>query len=147
MTLRLRATAGAVGTQVNNATITAPVGVIDPVLTNNTTQAAVIIPVSTNLGITKTNLVSAVAAGLTTTYSITVTNNGPASADGSILKDPSVAGLSCTSPTCGASGGAVCPAAPISLAALQGAGVSLDVLPAGSALVFALACAVTATGL
>ncbi len=32
-------------------------------------------------------------------------------------------------------------------AALQGAGVSLDVLPAGSALVFALACAVTATGL
>lgn len=147
VTLRLRATAGAVGTQVNNATITAPVGVIDPVLTNNTTQAAVIIPVSTNLGITKTNLVSAVAAGLTTTYSITVTNNGPASADGSILKDPSVAGLSCTSPTCGASGGAVCPAAPISLAALQGAGVSLDVLPAGSALVFALACAVTATGL
>ncbi|MES2912752.1 MAG: DUF11 domain-containing protein [Pseudomonadota bacterium] len=147
VTLLLRATAGAVGTQVNNATITAPVGVIDPVLTNNTAQAAVIIPVSTNLSITKTNLVNTVSAGLTTSYAITATNNGPAAADGSILRDPAVVGLSCTSPTCSASGGAVCPAAPIALASLQGAGISLDVFPAGSALVFALPCAVTATGL
>ena len=147
VTLLLRATAGAEGTQVNNATVTAPVGVIDPVLTNNTAQAAVIIPISTNLTISKTNLVNTLLAGSTTSYSITVTNNGPASADGSILKDPTAIGLSCSAPSCTASGGAICPADPISLAILQSGGLSLDVFPSGSAFVFVLPCAVTATGL
>ncbi|MES2511203.1 MAG: DUF11 domain-containing protein [Pseudomonadota bacterium] len=147
VTLLLSARAGALGTQVNNATITAPVGVIDPVLTNNTTQAAVIIPESTSLSISKTNLVASVAAGSTTAYSITVNNNGPAAANGSILKDPAAVGLSCSTPTCTASGGAVCPTPPLSLTGLQGTGINLDVFPAGSSMIFTVPCSVTATGL
>ena len=147
VTVVLRATAGGVGTQVNRATVTAPIGTIDPAPANNTAQATVTIPISTSLGITKTNNVSTLMAGQTTSYTVTAFNDGPGAADGSIVRDPVSPGLSCTSVTCTASGGAICPTAPISIAALQGAGLSLDTFPASSNLVFAVICGVTATGL
>ena len=147
VTLLLRATAAGVGTQVNQATVTVPAGVIDPTPANNVAQATVTIPVSTNLSISKTNVVTSLNAGSTTSYTITASNNGPAAADGSVLKDPTTTGLSCSSVSCSASGGAVCPSAPISLAALQGSGVSLPIFPASSSLAFSLLCGVTATGL
>ena len=147
VTIVLRATAAGVGTQVNQATVTAPVGTIDPTPANNNAQATVTIPISTSLGITKTNAVSTLTAGSTTSYTVTAFNDGPAAANGTAIKDISSAGLVCTSVTCNASGGAICPIAPISIATLQGAGLSLDTFPASSSLVFNVVCGVTATGL
>ena len=147
VTITLRAKAGATGTQVNRATITAPIGTIDPTPTNNQAQATVTIPVSTSLGITKTNAVNTLEAGSTTSYTVTAFNDGPAAADGAIVRDISSSGLVCTSVTCSASGGAICPTAPISINALQGAGLSLDTFPGSSNLVFSVNCGVTATGL
>jgi len=147
VTIVLRATAAGVGTQVNQATVTAPIGTIDPTPANNNAQATVTIPVSTSLGITKTNAVSMIAAGSTTTYTVTAFNDGPAAADGTIVRDPVSTGLSCTSVTCTANGGAICPGPPIAMSALQGAGLTLDTFPASSNLVFTVICGVTATGL
>ena len=146
VTIVLRATAGGVGTQVNQATVTAPVGTIDPAPTNNIAQATVTIPVSTNLSVTKTNSVSSLVAGSTTSYAITVSNNGPAAADGTTVRDLVSFGLSCTSVTCTASGGAICPGPPVSLSAFLNAGVSLDTFPASSSVIFNIVCGVTATG-
>ncbi len=146
VTIVLRATAGGVGTQINQATVTAPIGVIDPTPANNVAQATVTIPISTNLSVTKTNAVNTVTAGTTTSYAITVSNNGPAAADGTTVRDPVSAGLACTSVTCNASGGAICPGPPVSLSAFQGVGVSLDTFPASSNVVFNIICGVTATG-
>ena len=147
VTITLRARSGATGTQLNQATITAPIGTIDPTPANNQAQATVTIPVSTSLGVTKTNLVTTLVAGSTTTYTVTAFNDGPAAADGAILKDISSVGLVCTSVTCSATGGAICPTAPISITAMQGAGLSLDTFPGSSNLVFSVVCGVTATGL
>ena len=147
VTVVLRATAGGVGTQVNQATVTAPIGTIDPTPANNIAQATVTIPISTSLGITKTNMVTTLTAGQTTSYTVTAFNDGPAAADGTIVKDISSAGLVCTSVTCSASGGAICPSAPIAIAAMQGAGLSLATFPGSSSLIFTVICGVTATGL
>ena len=146
LALLLRATAAGVGSQINQATVTVPTGVIDPTPATNVAQATVTTPVSTNLSISKTNAVTTLNAGSATSYTITASNNGPAAADGSVFKDPTATGLSCSSVTCSASGGAVCPGAPISLSALQGAGVNLAIFPASSALAFSVVCGVTATG-
>lgn len=147
VSISLRAKAGATGTQLNQATITAPIGTIDPVPSNNLAQATVTIPVNTRLGITKTNVVSTLTAGQTTSYTITAFNDGPAAADGTVVKDISSAGLLCTSVTCVGSGGAICPTAPIAITAMQGAGLSLATFPGSSSLMFTVICGVTATGL
>jgi uncharacterized repeat protein (TIGR01451 family) len=146
VTIVLRASAGGVGTQVNQATLTAPVGTIDPTPSNNVAQATVTIPISTNLSVTKSNGVGTLTAGQTTSYAITVSNNGPAAADGTTVKDPLSAGLSCTSVTCSSSGGAICPGPTVVLSTFQSAGVSLDTFPASSNVVFTMVCGVTATG-
>ena len=103
---------------------------------------------SANIGISKSNGVNSLVAGSTTTYTITVTNSGPSDGDGSVLKDPSSAGLSCIQATCtGSTGGASCPAAGnVTVASLQNTGISLPALPASSSLTFSLVCGATATG-
>ena len=104
---------------------------------------------SANISITKTNGVTALVAGSTTSYTVTVANLGPADASGSIFKDPASAGLSCTAVTCTVAGGAaVCPAG-VNITNLQsppGAGITLTSLPAASSLSFVVTCGVTATG-
>ncbi|MBX3654760.1 MAG: DUF11 domain-containing protein [Ramlibacter sp.] len=99
-----------------------------------------------NLTIAKTNGVSSVPAGGTTSYLITVTNGGPSAADGAVLADPAVAGLACTSASCSVTGGgASCPGT-VTPGALAG-GLALASFPAGSSLTFSLVCDVTASGL
>ena len=104
---------------------------------------------SANLAISKTNGVSTLAAGSTTTYTITVSNGGPSDADGAVLKDPIATGLSCTQTSCmGASGGASCPLpGAVTIASLQGAGITLPAVPASSTVTFSVVCGVIATGL
>lgn len=85
--IQLRATAGCVGTLVNQATVTMPAGLIDPTRANNVLHAHVTVPVSTNLSNSKTNVVTSVTTVSTTNHSITVSNNGPASVNNWVLSD------------------------------------------------------------
>ena len=101
--------------------------------TNNSTSA--------DLSITKTNNTTSVVRGQTTTYAVTVTNNGPAAANGAVASDTPGAGLSSCSvvgaPT--VTGGAVAPAAP---GALLSGGVAIPTLPAGGTVTFNVRCTV-----
>ena len=129
---------GAVGNLVNTATVTAPGGVTDPNLANNSaTDTDTLTPLA-DLGITKSDGVTSVNAGGTTTYTIVVSNVGPSAANGAVFTDPAVANLSVTSVTCGsASGGAACPApASTTIALMQGAGIVIPTLPAGGSVTF-----------
>ncbi len=85
-----------------------------------------------------------VDSGATTLYTITVTNDGPKPANDALVTDPVPTGLSCTTATCTASGGAVCPAQTgAALAtALQGSGATVPTLPVGETVTFVLSCQV-----
>ncbi len=92
-----------------------------------------------DLSITKSNGVAQVVRGQPFDYSIVVSNAGPDAADGAVVTDPSVSGLSCSAVSCGsASGGAACPSG-LTVSGLQ-TGVAIPTLPANSALTFTLTC-------
>ena len=107
-----------------------------------------------DLRITKTNtpgvngevdqLGDTVVSGTAATYTITATNQGPHSADGTVLSDPLPSNLTCATATCTASGGATCPVptGAALVAALQGAGATIPTLPAGGSVAVALSCTV-----
>ena len=96
------------------------------------------------LTISKTNAVTALVAGQTTTYTIVASNTAGDNAAGAVVSDPAVAGLNCTAVTCT---GAACPApASVTVAALQSPGITLGSFPSGASVTFALTCGVTATG-
>jgi uncharacterized repeat protein (TIGR01451 family) len=83
-------------------------------------------------------------SGTATTYTITVTNLGPDAANGAVVTDPAPTNLTCTTATCAAAGGAVCPV-PTGAAlvtALQGAGATVPTLPNGGSVVITLNCTV-----
>jgi uncharacterized repeat protein (TIGR01451 family) len=115
---------------------------------NQATASTPVLPCA-DVSITKTNSISTVAAGQTTTYNIVVNNAGPSAANGALLKDPATPGLACTNVACtAATGSATCPApAGVTLLLLQGSGVVLSSLPANSSLTFQVTCGVTSTGL
>jgi uncharacterized repeat protein (TIGR01451 family) len=105
-----------------------------------------------DLAITKSNGVVAPAtliSGATTTYTLVVSNNGLGAANGSLVTDPVVAGLTATAVTCtGATGSATCPPpANVTLALLQGSGIVIPTLPTGGTVTFTVTATVTATGL
>ena len=110
-----------------------------------TAQAINPVRLAANLSITKSNGVSTLLTGSTTTYTITVSNGGPSAADGALVRDPVVTGLSCTQLSCSALGGAVCPAADLNL--FQGSGLIIPTFPGNSSITLSLTCGVTATGL
>ena len=96
------------------------------------------------LTISKSNGTTTVTAGATTTYTIIASNTAGDDAAGAVVRDPAVAGLSCTSVTCT---GSACPApASVTAAALQSPGITLGSFPAGASVSFALTCGVIATG-
>lgn len=103
-----------------------------------------------DLEVTKSSSVGSVVAGGTVVYSIRAANNGPANADGAILRDDWSAnpGLDCSAavPSCTVEGtaGTACPA-PLTPQLLQ-QGVGIPVFPAGGAILVEMGCQVTATG-
>jgi uncharacterized repeat protein (TIGR01451 family) len=137
-------------TVTNTLTIATTAGTSDTNPANNTAAVLSNLGPATLLTITKTNNTSTVAAGSTTSYTITIANFGPANAPNSIIKDPAAAGLNCTAATCAVtSGTAACPAGtPAALmTALQSAGgASIPTFNSGSTLSFVVTCGVTATG-
>lgn len=137
-------------TVTNTLTIATTAGTADTNATNNTAAVVTNLVAATILNITKTNNISIIAAGNTTSYTVTIANLGPANAPNSIVKDPTATGLSCTTATCAvASGTAVCPVGTPSalLLALQSpGGLTIPTFNSGSSLNFVVTCGVTATG-
>ena len=132
----------ATGSLVNTATVAAPAGVTDPTPGNNSaTDTDTIGPASADLSITKTDGVTAVTPGGSTTYTITASNAGPSPSDGSTVIDTFPASLTCTW-TCVGAGGGTCTAA--------GSGnISDNVnLPVGGSVTYTASCTVSpsATG-
>lgn len=142
-------------THLNSALVSYAGGVSGTGDTSSIVNAApVTVATLANLSVSKTNGTTTVAAGSTTTYTVSVSNAGPSAANGAVVKDQPGAGLSCTSATCTAvTGGAACPAAlPLGVptaagsTALFSAGEAITALPASSSVSFAVTCLVTATG-
>lgn len=105
-------------------------------LADNTASVTTTITRSSDLAISKTDGITEVTAGLTTTYTVVVGNGGPSSAAGALVKDTPGAGLTLQSVACSAaSNGAVCPAAGVTVANLTGGGIAVD-LPASGTLTF-----------
>jgi uncharacterized repeat protein (TIGR01451 family) len=115
---------------------------------NNTATDPTNISAVADVRITKTNNTNSLVTGTTTSYTITVQNLGPSAADGTVLRDPAVTGLNATAVSCGgAAGGAACPAAAaVTVANLQGTGVTVPTLPAGGSLSFTVTGTINATG-
>lgn len=101
-----------------------------------------------SVAITKTNGVTELIAGASTSYALTVSNGGPSDANGTTIQDAIAAGLNCTAVTCTPlTGSAACPAGPIAMATLQTTpGVPIPALPANSSVRFDVQCLVTASG-
>lgn len=136
------------GTATNTVALTLTGTTVDVTPSNNTVTVTSTVSPAATLTIAKTNAAGTLTTGQTTTYTLTVTNSGPGNATNTVVTDPAVTGLSCTSVTCSVgSGAAVCPVAPaLSIANLQGSGVVIQTFPANSSLLFQVTCAVTATG-
>jgi LPXTG-site transpeptidase (sortase) family protein len=111
--------------------------------TGNTANDTLTVNPLADLVITKTDGVTSVNAGGTTTYTIRVTNNGPSTATGVILSDPAVTGLSKTGVSCSATPGQ-CVTAP-TIAQLEGGAFALPALASGQFYEIAVTVDVTAT--
>lgn len=139
---------GAAGSTVTNIASIAPVGYIDTNPANNSAQDSDPVIGSVNLSITKTNTVTALIAGSTTSYAITITNTGPSNLTNATFRDIPASGLSCTSIACSVlSGAALCPLpAALTVANMTSPGIQIPSMPPPSSLRFTVNCNVTATG-
>ncbi len=143
---------GAPGSTVTNIVTLAAVGYTDSNTSNNQAQDSDPVRGSVNLSITKTNTVTTLVAGSTTSYAVTITNTGPSTMINGIFKDTPSAGLQCTSITCVPTGAALCPnpgvaAGELSIANMtSAAGVLIPSMIPTSSLRFTINCNVTATG-
>ncbi|MEO8195467.1 MAG: hypothetical protein ABI689_01965 [Thermoanaerobaculia bacterium] len=129
--------AEATGTLANTASIAPAAGVDDLVPSNNSATDTDSLSPQANLGITKTDGLSAAAPGQTTTYTIVASNVGPSQVNGATVADPFPASLTCNW-TCARAGGGICAAA--------GSGSLNDaaVLPAGGSVTYTAVCAIAA---
>ena len=104
---------GATGNLVNTASVTAPGAIPDPASANNTATDTDAAPTA-DLSVTKTDGVSIYPPGGTVTYTIVVTNNGPAPVTGATISDTTPAQVTSWIWTCVADSGATCTAGPVS---------------------------------
>jgi uncharacterized repeat protein (TIGR01451 family) len=111
---------------------------------DNDTDDATVSSTHADLLVTKSDGTTSVATGSSTTYTITVTNNGPSSVTGAILTDASATGLSKTAVACSGTPGQ-CVTAP-SIAELEGSSFTLPELADGDTYQITVTADVTATG-
>jgi uncharacterized repeat protein (TIGR01451 family) len=86
--------------------------------------------------ISKSNGITTIASGDSTSYTVVITNTTGVSLSNAVFTDPAVANLTVGSVTCAAAGGATCPAATV--AAMQGAGISIPTMPVNSSVTFTI---------
>ncbi|MDO8705837.1 MAG: hypothetical protein Q7J84_12915 [Sulfuricaulis sp.] len=92
--------------------------------------------------ITKTDGITTIFSGGSTSYTVTITNKTGASLSGAVFKDPVVTGISVNSLSCAAAGGASCPAGS-TVAAMQGAGITIPAMPVGGSVTFTIGATLT----
>lgn len=95
---------GTSGQITNTASVAAPAGVVDIVPGNNTSTDVNPVGPSADLVVTKTSSPKPYVAGSPLTYTITVTNNGPSSVTGAVVRDIlpiNLSGVAWTSTTSG----------------------------------------------
>jgi uncharacterized repeat protein (TIGR01451 family) len=121
----------------NTASVSVPAGITDPTPGNNTSTATTNViasaPSQADLAAIKTGP-SSVNAGGAVTYTVIVTNNGPAAADGAVFADAVPAALTGVTTSCAATGGAVCPSVP----AGNAISASIPTLPANGQVTFTI---------
>ncbi len=124
------------GSLVNTATVAAPAGATDPTPGNNSATDTDALGASADLSITKTDGVTSVTAGGSTTYTIVASNAGPSNATGATVADTFPASLTCTW-TCAGAGGGTCTAA--------GSGNINDSvnLPSGGSVTYTASCTIS----
>ena len=83
----------ATGSLSNTATVTPPAGVTDPNTGNNSATDTDTLTPQNDVSVTKTDGVTTVVPGQSTTYTITVHNGGPSTATNVIVSDPLPAGV------------------------------------------------------
>ncbi len=109
-TVNANVSPAATGNLVNTATVTAPIGVPDPIPGNNSAIDTDAPLFHVDLQITKTDGVATYAPGASVTYTIVVTNAGPANVTGVTVTDTFPAQASGVNWSCVAAGGASCTA-------------------------------------
>ncbi|WP_082563161.1 DUF11 domain-containing protein [Pseudoxanthomonas sp. Root65] len=123
-------------------------------LTSAHAGQAIVCTITNRARVVDVSVVKSAAAGAATsgqvkTFTVVVSNAGPAAADGAVVSDTPGAGLTCPAAgnpiTCAASGGGACPGAG-ALPSLVGGGVAVPVLPAGGVVTFTVPCQVSASG-
>ncbi|HEY2827592.1 MAG TPA: DUF11 domain-containing protein, partial [Pirellulales bacterium] len=77
----------ATGSLADTATVTGPASPADPNLANNTATDTVTLTPEADLAVTKTDGTTTAVPGNSTTYTITVTNNGPSDVTGATVSD------------------------------------------------------------
>jgi len=125
----------ATGSFANTATVTPPAGTSDPNPANNSATDTDTLTPQVDLSITKTDGVTTVVPGTSTTYNIVVTNNGPSTAVDAAVTDLFPAGITADNWTAVASAGS-------SVAAANGTGniaTTVTLLPGGTATFTAVA--------
>jgi len=87
--------------------------------------------------ISKTDGLTTITAGDTVNYSVVITNNTGGVLSGAVFKDLAVTYLAVNSVACAAAGGATCPGlAALTVAYMQGGGISIPDMPVNSAVTF-----------
>jgi uncharacterized repeat protein (TIGR01451 family) len=128
----------------NNTAVLSNAAIGEIVTADNTSTVGTTINCTASLVIAKTDNKATTSSGNINNYVVTLTNNGPAAADGSVMTDVVGAGLTCPSANVVActvlSGGAVCPAGPFTMANLTGAGITIATLPATGSVQLTYAC-------
>jgi uncharacterized repeat protein (TIGR01451 family) len=127
----------------DNTAVLSNAAIGEIVTTDNTSTVSTTISCAASLVIAKTDTKDVTTSGAINNYSITITNNGPSSADGAVITDVVGAGLTCPGTnvvTCTPSGGATCSAPTFALSALTGAGIAILTLPATGSVQLTYAC-------
>ncbi|WP_435417997.1 GEVED domain-containing protein [Parerythrobacter aurantius] len=130
------------GSVANSAAVAAPSGTVDPTSANNAVSDTDTVTPVVDLVITKTNGGTTLVSGSTTTYTVTVTNNGPSSTTGAIVQDNPVSGLTCLATDPVTITGSGVPAGSFAISDLTGAGIALGTLANGQTATLTYSCKV-----
>jgi uncharacterized repeat protein (TIGR01451 family) len=130
------------GPAVNTATLSnAAIG--EAATANNASASSTLLNCAASLVIAKTDGKSDAVQGSTNNYVITLTNNGPASADGALITDVVGVGLNCpagNTVTCTPASGAICSVPTFLISNLTGAGIAIPTLPATGSVQLSFTC-------
>ena len=127
----------------DNTAVLSNAAIGEIVTTDNSSTVSTTINCGASLVITKTDTKAITTSGSTNSYIVTLTNNGPAAADGAVITDVIGAGLTCPAAnvvTCTPAGSATCSTGPFSIANLTGAGITILTLPAAGSVQLTYSC-------